>query len=73
MKGDKTTMENKMFVRAAEVAADYGISEGMAYRIIRRLNSELEEKGYITVAGRVSRRYYEERTYQDRKESGSES
>ncbi len=56
-------MKNKMFVRAAEVAADYGISEGMAYRIIRRLNRELEEKGYITVAGRVSRQYYNERVY----------
>ena len=32
-------------------------------RIIKKLNTELKEKGYITVAGRVSRKYYEERTY----------
>ena len=56
-------MENKMFVHAAEVASDFGVSEGMAYRIIKKLNRELAEKGYITVAGRVSRQYYMERTY----------
>ena len=45
------------------VADDFGVSESMAYRIIRQLNKELKEKGYITVAGRVSRKYYQERTY----------
>ncbi len=35
----------------------------MGYRIIRRLNDELKEKGFITVAGRVSKKYYLERTY----------
>lgn len=56
-------MENNMFVNAAMVADDFGVSESMAYRIIRQLNKELKEKGYITVAGRVSRKYYQERTY----------
>lgn len=56
-------MENSMFVNAATVAADFGVSESMAYRIIKKLNTELKEKGYITVAGRVSRQYYQERTY----------
>ena len=56
-------MENKMFVNAAEVASDFGVSESMGYRIIKRLNDELKEKGFITVAGRVSRQYYKERTY----------
>lgn len=56
-------MENNMFVNAAMVADDFGVSESMAYRIIRQLNKELKEKGYITVAGRVSRKYNQERTY----------
>ena len=55
-------MMTSRFVNADEVAADYGVSQSMGYRIIRRLNDELKEKGYITVAGRVSRKYYEERT-----------
>ena len=29
----------------------------------RILNEELEEKGFITIAGRVSRKYYEEKFY----------
>lgn len=56
-------MENSMFVNAATVAADFGISESKAYMIIKQLNDELKKKGYITVAGRVSRQYYQERTY----------
>lgn len=58
-------MQTNRIITAAEVAEDFSVSEGMAYRIIKKLNSELKEMGYITVAGRVSRKYYEERTYFD--------
>ena len=50
-------------MNAEEVAADFIVSEGKAYVIIKQLNDELKAKGYITVAGRVSRQYYIERTY----------
>ncbi|WP_287478105.1 hypothetical protein [Anaerostipes sp.] len=33
----------------------------MAYRIMRRLNQELEADGYITIGGRISRDYLCER------------
>lgn len=51
------------YVKAAEIAETMGISEGMAYRIIRQLNAELQDAGYITVHGRVSRKYFNERFY----------
>ena len=35
----------------------------MAYKIIRRLNDELSAGGYLVVAGRVSRRYFEQKIY----------
>lgn len=57
-------MENSRFMNAAEVAADFGVSESMAYRIIKELNEELKAKGFITVAGRINRQYYNERTYE---------
>lgn len=38
-------MENSMFVNAATVAADFGISESKAYMIIKQLNDELKKKG----------------------------
>ena len=45
------------FIKADEVAEELGISKPYAYKIIRRLNEELREKGMITIAGRVDRNY----------------
>ena len=39
------------------------VSRSTAYRIIRRLNAELDKAGKITVAGKVSARYFYENTY----------
>ncbi len=51
----------RQYVTAKEVADAMGVSEGKAYAIIRQLNAELKERGYITVQGRVSRVFFEER------------
>ncbi|MGN0721729.1 MAG: LysR family transcriptional regulator [Anaerovoracaceae bacterium] len=57
------------YIRANEIVEVMGISQAKAYKLIRQLNEELREAGYITVSGRVSRRYFEERIYGfDRKE-----
>ena len=56
-------MENKKFLNVDDVAAYMGISIPTAYKIIRKLNDELSAQGYITVAGRVSRAYFEHKTY----------
>ncbi|MGN0466823.1 MAG: DNA-binding protein [Lachnospiraceae bacterium] len=56
-------MEQSIFVSAQEVADMLGISKSKAYRIVRELNEELEAKGFITVAGRVSRKFFEEKFY----------
>ena len=54
-------MENTLFVTAEIVAKDLGVSKPFAYKLVRQMNDELNAKGYLTVAGRVSRKYYEER------------
>lgn len=51
------------FMRVDEVAELLEISESHAYKIMRRLNRELEQKGKITTSGRISRRYLLERVY----------
>ena len=51
------------YVKAKEIVELMGVSEGKAYKIIRQLNDELKAAGYLTVAGRVSRKYFEERIY----------
>ena len=56
-------MEEKKFIRVDEVARELDISESHAYKIMRKLNRELEEKGFITVAGRINRQYFNERLY----------
>ena len=56
-------MGNKRFLNASDVADFMGISVPMAYKIIRRLNDELSAHGFITVAGRVSRCYFEQKVY----------
>ena len=60
-------MQNR-FMRVEEVAAELGVSVSYAYKVIRRLNEELGAKGFITIAGRVSRQYFEERVYGPGKE-----
>lgn len=52
---------NRQYYSAKEVAEAMGVSEGKAYGIIRELNSQLRAEGYITVAGRVNCRYFEEK------------
>ncbi len=56
-------MSNTVFIRAEEIAEELQISKGLAYRMIHQWNEELRQKGYTTVRGRVSRKYYEEQIY----------
>lgn len=53
-------MSTTSFITATEVAETMGVSQGKAYAIIRELNAQLREKGYITISGKVNRRYFEE-------------
>ena len=52
------------FMRADEVARELEVSKSYAYKLIQQLNGELQEKGYITIAGRVNKQYFRERLYE---------
>ena len=56
-------MEDKRFLNVNDVAVYRDVSVPKAYKIIRTLNAELNEKGYITVAGKVNRLFFEEKIY----------
>ena len=43
---------------AEEVARELGISKGHAYKIVRMMNQELAKSGYVVVAGKVPRPYW---------------
>ena len=51
----------KQYATAKEVAEAMGVSEGKAYGIIRELNKQLDNMGYITVAGKVNRAFFIEK------------
>lgn len=53
----------KQFIGAKEVAEILGVSDSKGYSVIRELNKELKEKGYIVVPGKVSRVYFQEKCY----------
>ena len=55
-------MENK-FIRVDEVAKELDVSTSYAYKLIRQLNNELKAKGFVVIAGRVNRQYFNERLY----------
>ena len=54
-------MPDKLFLTAADVVELLEVAKPTAYSIIRRLNKELENKGYITVSGKISTQYFFER------------
>jgi predicted DNA-binding transcriptional regulator AlpA len=62
MRSDVMRIESK-FVDAREVADVLGVSESTGYRLIREMNLELKKQGKITIAGKISRRYFEEKVY----------
>ena len=53
--------KGKNFLNAADVSEYMDISIPMAYKIIRKLNDELKAQGYITVAGKINRLYFEQK------------
>ena len=38
-----------------------GVSKSYAYKIVKKLNAELKERGYLTVSGRISKKFFMEK------------
>lgn len=51
----------KVYLNPQEVSEMLGISVSTAYKIMRKLNKELEAMGFMTVSGRVNKRYFIEK------------
>ena len=58
---------NNAFIRVEEVAQVLGVSKSYAYKIVREMNNDLRQRGFLTIAGRVSKQYFEEKFYGYRK------
>jgi hypothetical protein len=61
--GRRNQMAKSIFIKADEVAEEPSVSIPYAYKLWKKLNAELSEQGFITIPGRVSRKYYLEKVY----------
>lgn len=51
-------MTGQNFMTVEEVAQELRVSKSKAYEIVRNLNKELQEKGYLTVSGRINATFF---------------
>lgn len=51
------------YITVDEVSAALGISKSKSYQIIRSLNRELRDMGYITVLGKCPLQYFKQKFY----------
>lgn len=56
-------MRKCLFYTAPEIAEMLGISKGHAYKLVKQLNEELANRGYITIAGKIPKKYFAEHYY----------
>lgn len=56
-------MDKKIFMTAKDVSVLLGISIGHAYKLIRQMNAELKNSGFIVVAGKVPTSYFKKKCY----------
>lgn len=56
-------VSTELFIKASEIAKVMGKSKSYGYKIVRELNKELAQKGYMIVEGQTNRQYFYERFY----------
>lgn len=57
------TNDSKIFITAPEMSQLLGISTGHAYKLIREMNKDLKKSGYMVIAGKVPKGYFETRWF----------
>lgn len=51
------------YITAEQVAEITGVSRTKAYQIVRDMNKELKNMGYITISGKCPIQYFQEKFY----------
>ena len=55
--------KRKMYLSVEDIAELFGLSVSFAYRVVERMNADLESKNYYVILGRVPTRYVEDTIY----------
>lgn len=53
----------KTFYKVEDIEEILNVSTSSAYKIIRDLNKELDEKGFLTISGRISKKYFDSKMF----------
>lgn len=61
-------MNEKLYYSAEDIAGMLGVSTGKAYKILREMNKDLADRGFLTIAGKIPVEYFKERWYGAAKE-----
>ncbi len=61
-------MNGKIYYNAEDVSKMLGVSMGKSYKILRGMNKELADKGFLTIAGKIPVEYFKEKWYGAAKE-----
>lgn len=56
-------MSGTLYYTAQDLQEMLGISRAKAYKIIKELNKNLADQGYIVIAGRIPKKFLEEKCY----------
>lgn len=55
--------KNSLYYSAADIQEMLEVSRSVAYKLLRQMNAELEEQGYIVIPGRVPKKFFAEHIY----------
>lgn len=55
--------KRKMYLSVEDIAELFGFSVSFAYRVVERMNADLESKNYYVILGRVPTRYVEDKNF----------
>lgn len=61
---------SKEFISAGELAELLGVSVSSGYKYVHQMNLELQEKGFLTVRGKVPAAYAKKRFFFGESENG---
>lgn len=53
----------KYMMNADDVARELNCSKSHAHKLVRRMNAELAQQGYLTMAGKIPRAYWAKKMY----------
>ncbi len=56
-------MGTQVFLSVKEVSKILGMSIPYSYKVVAKLNEQLEQEGYMVIPGKISKAYFQEKFY----------